>query len=248
MSSRLPEQPDLALPIFAGAEAGAYYRITTLYGTGIPLGGGLVLTANHVAVNATGAGPIVLVGHDLARRGPYPTTPATSFHSWPDYDLAVLNAPALRTKPLDWTPALLPQMGEVRSLGYAFGLDQRDLSLTVRAFVGSVVSRRPFPPLPACPEVYELDFAAPRGLSGAALFLPHGPWVSGIIVGNFRTEMLVFSDRESVDESGRQTIVERYEALNLGIAITAETVLRLPLPTGQTVRDHVVAHGAGILS
>ena len=60
--------------------------------------------------------------------------------------------------------------------------------------------------------------------------------------------MLVFSDRESVDESGRQTIVERYEALNLGIAITAETVLRLPLPTGQTVRDHVVAHGAGILS
>jgi hypothetical protein len=240
----MADEPDIALPIFAGTDAGKHYRISGLYGTGIPLGGGCVMTAYHVAANVEATKQLMLVGYGVA---PLYTSLARVYHSWPDYDLAVLRADALKSPPLNWFPGQLQSMAEVRTMGYAYGLDLQENTVTSRAFLGAVAAVRNFPNLQARPGIYELSFAAPRGLSGSGLFPPYGPLVYGMIVGNHRTEMLVFSDRETIEEAGgERTIVERYEALNLGIAIRSDVILGLPFPDVGTVRDYVRSQGGHV--
>ena len=95
------------------------------------------------------------------------------YDSWPDVDLAVLKVRDFDFKALNWISGTLREFEAVRTLGFAFGLDVEEKSLTSRAFAGSVVSSRPLTPLPGRPWGYELTFAAPRGLSGAALMLAH---------------------------------------------------------------------------
>ena len=61
----------------------------------------------------------------------------------------------------------------------------------------------------------------------------------GIVVANRSTEMLVFSERERTRE-GLETVVERFEALQLGIAIQSAAIADIPFQTlGSTVRAYV---------
>jgi len=58
-------------------------------------------------------------------------------------------------------------------------------------------------------------------------------------VANRSTEMLVFSERERTRE-GPETVVERFEALQLGIAIQSAAIADIPFQTlGSTVRAYV---------
>ena len=78
---------------------------------------------------------------------------------------------------------------------------------------------RPFNLFSSDIQVYELSFPCPRGLSGAPITTnTHDPQIAGVVVGNHSTKMLIFTDSERLQE-GTETIVERYEALQLGIAI-----------------------------
>jgi len=50
-----------------------------------------------------------------------------------------------------------------------------------------------------------------------------------MIVGNSSTEMLVYSDREIIHDLGMQkeSVVERYEALQLGMAVQSSALLNI---------------------
>ena len=68
--------------------------------------------------------------------------------------------------------------------------------------------------------------------------------VTGIVIGNQRTEMLVFSERETVSEV-KEIVTERYEALQLGIALQARALLDLgpfKVLNGKTIRQHLAQH------
>ena len=93
------------------------------------------------------------------------------------------------------------------------------------------------------PPSYELSFQCPRGLSGAPLLIRHGDsmLITGIVIGNQRTEMLVFSERESVSDV-KEVITERFEALHLGIALQCRAFLDLGpfgVLNGRTIRQHL---------
>jgi len=68
--------------------------------------------------------------------------------------------------------------------------------------------------------------------------------VTGTVIGNQRTEMLVFSEREIVSES-KEVVTERYEALQLGIALQSRALLDLgpfDLLNGRSIREHLNQH------
>ena len=65
--------------------------------------------------------------------------------------------------------------------------------------------------------------------------------ITGIVIGNQRTEILVFSERESVSDV-KEVISERYEALQLGIALQSRAFLDLgpfQVLNGRTIRQHL---------
>ena len=172
-----------------------------------------------------------------------PLTLASVAARWPEVDLAALRLPAPLENPPAWDVSILPMLSPVASIGFPYGYDHENTSVTSRGFAGHSAGTNQYARLKGKPEVYEVTFAAPRGLSGAPLLRGDGI-ICGVILGNFSTEMTVFSDRERVEERGEVTITERFEALNLGIAVCARTVLSLQLPTAERLLDFVLAAGA----
>jgi hypothetical protein len=105
-----------------------------------------------------------------------------------------------------------------------YALDPERNNIASRSFKGYVVSRTRTP-FAANPWGYELSFTCPRGLSGAPLTtLDNFPLISGMVVGNRSTKMNIFTDREIISDD-KERIVERYEALQLGIAIQSAELL-----------------------
>ena len=126
--------------------------------------------------------------------------------------------------------------------GFPYALDTENKSITVRTFRGYIVAAYRYIQMTGQPGVYETSFQSPRGLSGAPLWI--GGFgvpleLVGIVVANRSTEMLAFSERERTRE-GLETVVERFEALQLGIAIQSAAIADIPFQTlGSTVRAYV---------
>jgi hypothetical protein len=69
--------------------------------------------------------------------------------------------------------------------------------------------------------------------------------VMGIVIGNQRTEMLVFSDREIVSDV-KEVVTERYEALQLSVALQSRALLDLgpfSVLNNRTIREHLALEG-----
>ena len=115
---------------------------------------------------------------------------------------------------------------EVQASGFPYALDLHALTLTIRSFRGTVVAARTWGSLSAEPRVYELSFPCPRGISGAPLWkVGPSPSVLGIIFGNSITEMIVNQEVERTKEGSETIVYEKVEALHLGLAVQAQSVL-----------------------
>lgn len=241
----------VALPVTAGERhvSPQTFTLKGLYGTAFPIGGGLVLTADHVVRNARATGYEMLVGTN--HRGSALSHDTDLHCSWADVDIAALRVDDIDDiPPLNWTARPLATLEAVRALGFAFGFEPQHGSVVARGFAGHIAAVRPFYDLPGRPPVYELGFAAPSGLSGAALLRGDSSVICGCVIGNRTTEMNVLSHVEIVSEDDgkhhRTERVERRDYLHLGIAIRSEAILELMLPEGNTVREHVEARGAKV--
>jgi hypothetical protein len=192
--------------------------IVDVCGTAFGIGGGMFLTAGHVLECSKQHEDW---GLGYTRDSLLVRAAITDAVALPDHDLAVLRANVPIARNARWDMSLLPLLSDVISVGYPYALDSASYEFSIRAFKGYVVSSGRFSRLPNRPPHYELSFQAPRGLSGAALWSPgDDPAIRGIVIGNQSTELLVFSSRERVVED-RETVVERFEAMQTGIALQA---------------------------
>jgi hypothetical protein len=229
---------DYILPIFVGPSV---MKPTAVESTAFGIGGGCFITAAHCIREGMKFGWMALG-----------TTDGKEVRWWnitgcdlaDDYDLAVFQADvSVPLKSFPWHTSQLPMTTNVKAAGYPYAIDLERERMAIRSFMGHVVSATTFGRLPADPPSYELSFQCPRGLSGAPLLIRHANsmLVTGIIIGNQRTEMLVFSESESVCD-GKEVVVERYEALQLGIALQSAALLdRGPFKVlnGRTIRQHL---------
>lgn len=246
-----PSPRMLTFPVLAEVGGSTLPRAFEVYGTAFPLGGDLLMTANHVIENVAATKKALLLGFVVGEDVELPNLrvcKASLVHRWPDVDLAVFRAPGLRLNPLNWRASILPVFHGVRTTGYAFGMNREALLVAPRGFTGSVVVSRPFERFPGQPWIYEVSFAAPRGLSGAPLFLSEGPTVSGCIIGNSETKMLVFSSAELLKAEGETVRLEQYEALTLGVVVRADEILKQVIePFHLSVEWSTFGSGAGKL-
>src|SRR5882724_2705064 len=197
-----------------------------VYGTAFSIAGDCFVTAGHSIKNALSENDVLAVGFIDGES--YLLAEALDHEVVEDLDTGIIKtiAHVARAKQHQWQLEPLASLIDVGASGYPYALDTERNSIASRSFKGYVVSRTRTPFL-ANPWGYELSFACPRGLSGSPLTtLDYFPLIAGIVVGNRSTEMNIFSDREIIS-ADKELIVERYEALQLGIAIQGAELMSL---------------------
>jgi Trypsin-like peptidase domain len=229
---------DYVLPLFVGREV---MKPIAVEGTAFGIGAGCFMTAAHCIREGVSLGWMALGTTDGKQLR------AWNISAWElvdDYDLAIFQADvSVPVKYFPWHTSELPMATTVKAAGYPYAIEPGRDRMGIRSFVGHVVSATTFGRLAPDPPSYELSFQCPRGLSGAPLLIRHGDSMltTGIVIGNQRTEMLVFSERESVSDA-KEVVTERYEALQLGIALQSRALLDLgpfKVLNGRTIRQHL---------
>jgi hypothetical protein len=243
--------------ILADQLEGPLYAVTPMvHGTGFSIGGGACLTAGHVAAEL------------LAR--PAERSAVLGFHyegTWigaevVDAEVLPADVGILKFAPKEgvvyeqppafqWSLAPLPIFFPVKTVGYPYGssIIEGTLHIMSRGFQGHIVSAPPkYLPVgfkePAFP-VYELSFAAPRGLSGAPLFTGETPTVvRGLVIGNSESAMQVHRSTERVSEGEITNVYEYFEYLHLGVAVQSQHLVTLRSRIlGGTILSHLHTHG-----
>jgi hypothetical protein len=221
-------------PVVAGDRSadGRVLLIDQVLGTAFPIGGNFWITAAHVLKGANALG--FLEGTDWRCAQIERREVADS------YDVGLFEVTKVTGTPVPWIERSLPMSEAVLAVGFPYALNRNLNTVSARAFRGSVVAPAITTKIPAKPLVYELQFQCPRGLSGAPLLHEDTAlFVAGMVVGNAATEMMVLADRE-VLKDGSTSIVERYEMLQLGIAIQTSSILSLKFEAlGKSVGEHL---------
>jgi hypothetical protein len=231
------------LPVLGGTPDASAQRmaVSDVFGTAFAIGGGMYMTAGHVVEAALSTAMVTLAFPEDQGRG-WGMYPVLDHEIFSPCDVAIIRAESPHAVPLPWETPMLTVLTDVMAFGYAYGLDHETHILRLRGFKGYTVAARAFERLPVRPAAYELSFQAPRGLSGAPLLLPDSTAIVGMVIGNSTTEMVVFSQREHVIEEGRETLVERFEAMTLGVAIAASSLMAIEFGLlGGTLAAHVSA-------
>jgi len=195
-----------------------------VYGTAFSIADNCFLTAGHSIQNAISENDVLSVG--FVDGATYIAAEALDYEVIPDFDTGIIKTIAHvgRAKQYQWQREQLAALMDVDVSGYPYAFDPKRNIIASRSFKGYVVSRTRTP-FAANPWGYELSFASPRGLSGAPLTTRDNfPLIVGMVVGNCSTEMNIFTDREIISDD-KERIVERYEALQLGIAIESAELL-----------------------
>jgi len=227
------EASEIVAPIvLADRLEGSLYSVTgDILGTCFSIGGGFCLTAGHVAneIRHRPASKLAVIG--FRQEGRWIGAEVAECEVL-GADVGVLkfmfaegvegsDAPTFA-----WSVQPLPLLATVKSIGYPFGSTFVDNQLFInpRAFQGHVVSSlsryQPVGFEGAPFVVYELSFAAPRGLSGAPLLFGEAPTVvRGLVIGNSQSEMRVHQSTERISEVESKTTVEHFEWLRLGVAV-----------------------------
>jgi len=249
----------ISLPVFAGREEenGTFLIEGEVAGTAFSLGNEFMITAGHVVKNIDMSSPNCMI-LGLAKDASFKAARVVEAEPL-DKDIAVLRVEFNVSgsdkwfRKFKWHDSAILPLQPIRTVGYAYGMHTVDdrKSVIVRGFQGYVVARLPeFKPVGYTGDpfgVYELSFAAPRGLSGAPLMNVVGTVViHGVIIGNSEAQMTVFRSEERIKEIGKTIKVEqyeKYEALTLGVAVTAREIFSLKSNLlGASVRDHLEAN------
>ena len=237
-----------------------------IFGTCFSIGGPFMLTAGHVAATAPFEANRRLIAAIQTPDGMAFKAAEVVQCEQLTADIGLLKVQfhypesASWIRRLAWSERHLLPFEVVRTAGYPYGLhitEEHGNALVVRGFQGQVVASiqhfKPQGMKGPLFAIYELSFMAPRGLSGAPLMNANGvPVVHGVVIGNSESKMLVFrsEERETEKEESEQekkektSSFEQYEALSLGIAVTAAQVFALESKMlGGTVRQHLSTQG-----
>jgi hypothetical protein len=237
-----------ALPVMGleAPEGSSSAKAREMCGTAFTIGGGAYLTAGHVCKQAR-AHPLQAIGMmDEPETEAFKLVKVTHAEVLEAVDLGVLKASHSFGTTFRWSRAPASLLDTVETYGYPYGFDAESEMLTVRAFKGTVVGGGPLRRVPAQPPAWEVSFPCPRGLSGAPLIRtdPQPTQIIGVILGNNITEMVVYTEKETLLEHGRDQTLIKTEALHLGVAIKAEVVLNVMSSLlGCTIVEWLSRHG-----
>ncbi|HEX2833948.1 MAG TPA: hypothetical protein VHW00_13135 [Thermoanaerobaculia bacterium] len=219
--SRLINQTHLAV-VSGAAGQDRYLDLARpeIFGTAFPLAPslGLFCTALHVYQQAaeyaaSQQNGLVVVGRIMG--SPEQSIPVADREEFPGIDFVILKCPGLQVPRLDFDFTPLDYLSEIVACGFPFGVTLTQGGPPVkylRAFSGTVVTRRGLTEFPLVPPGYETSFVPPPGLSGAPLLtIRDGVAIRGVIL------------REHVVELGHAP--ER--KMMLGIALDIEELLTL---------------------
>lgn len=220
-------------------EAGPEAVLKNVIGTAFHLGGQRFMSAAHVLREAEKY-PTRAITYYVGREIRFAAVSEIEYAR--HIDIAVFRAEVLNPATAKWSFRSEAILEDVVAAGYPYALDAENSTIILRAFRGHLVTAYRDFRMAGQPGVYETSFQSPRGLSGAPLWVS-GPGVPlevvGVVVANRSMEMLVFSQRERLRENV-ETIVERFEALQLGVAIQTASIAEEPFQTlGSTVRTYV---------
>jgi hypothetical protein len=181
------------------------------HGTAFALAPNLFLTAWHVYNDARAAPGKVALARLTTSQSVHFVADAEEF---PAIDVAILHCPGLTADIRPFNFATMSWLDDVAAYGFAFGLTLSSgigpPIYVLRAFKGSVVTRRGLTELQGVPPGYEVSFVPPPGLSGAPLLSLRGdrPVVKGIMLQHHTAEL-----------AGRR--------MDLGLALDIEELLTL---------------------
>jgi hypothetical protein len=161
---------DFVFPVFGGAveHRGALrtLKATEVSGTAFSVGQGWFVTAAHVVKAAAALGHVAVAR--LASDYAWEFATAEEVHCEESLDLAFLRAALEPVMEHKWRADSLPMFLDVTAVGYPYGRDPERPHIDARGFKGSVVTPTQFLRLQGAPDIYELSFSAPRGLSGGS--------------------------------------------------------------------------------
>jgi hypothetical protein len=232
---------DYVFPVIGGDRSNTrpgWTMLRNVFGTAFSLGGNTFLTAGHVIKAATAHESFDIC---LIEDGAWGARKIIRHEVLEDLDAGFFEANVPGAKALRWSDTELSMLDSVAAVGFPYALEITQAKLNVRAFRGEIVSTRTWDGLSAKPQIYELSFQCPRGLSGAPLWISgNPPAVVGFIIGNSIIEMIIHSEKEESLDGGKTTIYEKTESLRLGIAIQAQAILdRHSEILGTTLREHL---------
>ena len=199
-------------------------KIQQIYGTAFYIKNKNFIVAGHSIKNALRHESIGLL-YTGRNDSSFRIRKVTDHEVITDYDIGFVKAEIPEAKATRWDFDELPMSHDIQTVGFPHALDLSNLVIGIRAFKGYIISRRTFYRFPSNPRCYELSFHCPRGLSGAPLFAEQQTEarVKGVVIGNESAEMLVYSGKECIKET-KETIVERYETTQFGIAIQTRSL------------------------
>lgn len=214
------------------------FAFETIHGTAFYLKNNIFITAGHAIQNAL---EHEVIGLGYVRNSSVKFAKVSSHEIIADFDIGVVKAEVPEAKALNWNFDASSMLDHVQTAGYSYPLDLQEGIIPIRAFKGYIVSDLRLFRLQSKPRCYELSFNCPRGLSGAPLFTEEtNPRVKGVVIGNKSTEMLIYSDKEIIEEGKGKETFERYEATQFGMAIQTGSIKHVESTVlGASVEDYV---------
>jgi hypothetical protein len=221
--------------------------VKQILGTAFALGDNFYLTAGHCLPERK-ENEVFGLGYPLPESHGLGIVLVRQAEYFESHDLALLEAamPVPFIKPQVWSFGNMNVLTEVWTAGYPHGLDSSIAEMgfvAQRAFKGHTVSHLPHKRLPdgSFLDVYELSFMAPKGISGAPLFLQSPEWfVVGVVLGMKQTDTNVVREIEATDEGKTVEFHWYVQRMTYGFAVTSKSLA--PLHSGMlnmTIGDYI---------
>ena len=210
---------------------------TILHGTAFTLGMGVFMTAAHVVEELEDSDAPHL--RRLSGKGMTQALPIRASSRLPDIDVGILHVD-IDLPPVPMADSHEFQRKDVWTEGFAFGLDLVTKTFASRYLKGHVVSTRKYNNWAEFDLsrtgvhdrevfVHELSFPAPKGQSGAPLFVDDEDGYSrciGMIIGNSRSAVDTVSQSEVIEDGAVKEVIEYHDFLYLGQAISSASLLK----------------------
>lgn len=244
---------EMAIPIFCGPIVDNEFDVKINYGTSFPIAPNIFVTANHSVAEPQDKERYLAFGFEEDGRIRFTTIKAVD--RFEEIDIAIvethLSIPGMAI--YKWLDGQADMITDIISVGYGFSLRAVDelKVFSQRAFKGYIISIVYFCDFQKKFNAYQLSFRAPKGQSGASVFVrdlfSNVPQKSiiGVVVGN-RVESITCGDSEGthteVIKEGKNTeTVTTVEASQFAIVVPTTEILPLHSEIlGKTVREYLL--------
>lgn len=218
-------------------------KIENLYGTASYIGNAMFITAGHCLKNISSEEiKLVLFYEENGYRG----EEIINVEHFEEVDISlfqIADSPP-NIKSYKWANQEPVLFTEVFSCGFPHGFDaekHKIYSKGLKGYVHGLVSDDKFIKGKDF-LIIETSFACPRGISGSPLVEWNENKIHGIIVGNTKNSIQVFSKREYIKEN-ETYLYEVEETLNLGMAISNQSIFTLKSKIlNNTIKDYLISN------